>query len=102
MGDQLEGHEMLQNLWLEVNQGVKRGSAPTSTLNPAVAVPRDLHTAIGREQRALGLFDRTKLAGMSATENIELNVLAMRRAGVPEHVVQTLRQEALKHASSLP
>jgi hypothetical protein len=71
-------------------------------MNPAVAVPRDLHTAIGREQRVLGLFDRTKLAGMSAVENIELNAVAMRRAGVPEHVVQTLRQEALKHASSLP
>lgn len=102
VGDQLEGHEMLQNLWLEVHRGAKRGSVPLSTMNPAVAVPREMHTAIGREQRALGLFDRTKLAGMSAAENIELNVLAMRRAGVPGHVIQTLRQEALKHAATLP
>lgn len=101
VGDQLEGHEMLQNLWLEVNQGVKRGAAPISTMNPAVAVSREMHVAIGREQRALGLFDRSKLSGMSATENIELNMLAMRRAGVPEDVIQVLRAEALRHAASL-
>lgn len=101
VGDQLEGHELLQNLWLEVNQSVKRGSAPVSTMNPAVAVSRDIHVAIGREQRALGLFDRSKLSGMSATENIELNMLAMRRAGVPEEVIQVLREEALRHAASL-
>jgi RHS repeat-associated protein len=101
-GDKLEGHELLQNAWIEVHTGVKRGAGPASTMNPAVALSHDLHVAIGREQRALGLYDRAKLAKMTAAENVELNALAMRRAGVSEHVTQTLMKEALKHAKTLP
>jgi hypothetical protein len=38
---------------------------------------------------------------MSAEENIRLNALAMRRAGVPEHVIQALRKEAEAYATTL-
>jgi len=38
---------------------------------------------------------------MSAHENITLNGRALREAGVPEHVVHTIMEEARRHARSL-
>ena len=101
-GDQLAGHELLQNAWLREHGYVaSRGSGPASRGNPALALSDEVHARIGIEQRKLGLFDRSRLIGMSAEENIALNAQAMRNAGVPEHVVQVLQREAVLHASTL-
>jgi len=100
--DQLAGHEMLQNAWLREHGHVAtRGTGGVSRSNPAVALGQEMHGQVGLEQRKLGLFDRSKLRGMGAEQNIRLNAQAMRNAGVPEHVVQTLQKEALQHASGL-
>ena len=102
-GDKLAGHELLQNFWLKVKYNVERGIGTLSRDNPSVAVSKEVHAAIGEEQRALGLFDEAKVANMTAEQNINLNALAMRRAGgVPEYVINQLKEQALEHANTLP
>jgi RHS repeat-associated protein len=100
-GDGLAGHEVLQNAWLEANRGAQRGKGAMSRNNPAVALTDDLHDAVTAEQRALGLLDKNRLRGMSAADNIALNAEAMRRAEVPEHVIQAITKEATDYAASL-
>ena len=56
---------------------------------------------MGRQQRALGLYDRNKLAGMTAEQVINENATAMQRAGIPQDVIETLKREALRHAAAL-
>ena len=99
--DKLAGHELLQNLWLEVKGLGRRLTSAASRDNPAVALNHAEHAEVGRQQRALGLFDRSKLATMSAEQVIEANATAMQRAGIPNHVIETLKKEALRHASTL-
>jgi RHS repeat-associated protein len=102
-GDQLAGHEMLQNAWLKAHgHADRRGVGAFSRNNPAVALSDQMHTRVGVEQVKLGLNDAARLRGMGAAENIDLNAQAMRNAGVPEHIVQTLQEEAMKHATTLP
>lgn len=101
-GDRLAGHEMLQNAWMKAKGYIKgHGTGSASRENPAVAMSRDVHTAVGREQAKLGLHDPKKLVNQTALENIELNARAMRNAGVPEPVIQALKTEALKHAANV-
>jgi hypothetical protein len=54
-----------------------------------------------RAQRAMGLMDGNTVAQMSAEEVIEANAQAMKRVGIPDYVVETLRKEALKYAATL-
>jgi hypothetical protein len=100
-GDKLAGHELLENLWLEVKGFGKRLASAASRDNPAVGLTHAEHAEVGRQQRALGLFDRTQLANMGAQDVIDQNALAMRRAGIPNDVIETLRREAMRHAASL-
>lgn len=99
--DKLAGHELLQNAWLEVKGFGKRLTSKESRENPAVALTQPEHTAVGREQIKMGLFDQQKLAQMSAKQNIEANVEAMRRAKIPNYVIETFKKEALKYAETL-
>jgi hypothetical protein len=101
--DKLAGHELLQNKWLNL-RGLadRRGKGDYSRRNPAVALGKEMHKRVGREQRRLGLFDKRKLEKMSARENIELNAEAMKRAGVPDYVIEVLKRDALRHAAMLP
>ncbi len=99
--DKFAGHELLQNLWLEVKGYGKRLVGPASRNNPAVALTQAEHTAVGRAQRNMGLFDRKKLAGMSAERVIDANAQAMKRAGIPDYVIETLKKEALEYATTL-
>jgi hypothetical protein len=101
--DRLDGHEMLQNAWLKAKGiSAKRGSSEFSKNNPAVALRRRMHKRVNREQRKLGLYNEAKLAKMTAEENIALNSEAMKRAGVPDFVIETLKKQALEHARQLP
>jgi hypothetical protein len=99
--DKLAGHELLENLWLEVKGFGKRLASAASRDNPAVGLTHAEHAEVGRQQRALGLYDRTKLAGMTAEQVIDANATAMQRAGIPQDVIETLRKEALRHAAAL-
>jgi hypothetical protein len=99
--DKFAGHELLQNLWLEVKGFGRRLVGPASRENPAVALTHAEHVEVGRQQYKLGLFDRQKIAQMSAAEIIESNALAMKRAGIPDFVIEALKREALMHAATL-
>lgn len=99
--DKLAGHELLENLWLEVKGYGKRLASAASRDNPAVGLTHAEHAEVGRQQRALGLYDRNKLAGMSAEQVIDANATAMQRAGIPQDVIETLKREALRHAGTL-
>jgi hypothetical protein len=70
--------------------------------NPALAVGSELHKKIGVEQRALGLFNPKVLQGLSADEVISRNVLALRRAGVPEETITLLEKKVRQYAATLP
>lgn len=98
--DKLAGHELLQNLWLEVKGFGRRLTTSASRENPAVALTHAEHAEIGRQQIKLGLV-RRNMEGMTAAQNIELNVQAMKNAGIPGHVIETLKHEALRHAAAL-
>jgi hypothetical protein len=79
----------------------KRLASPASRDNPAVGLTHAEHAEVGRQQCAAGLFDRNKLAGMTAEQIIDANATAMQRAGIPQDVIETLRKEALRHAATL-
>jgi hypothetical protein len=99
--DKFPGHELLQNLWLGVKGFGRRLEGPASKENPAVALTHAEHVEVGRQQRAMGLLDWKKVAQMSAEQVIEQNALAMKRAGIPDFVIETLKKEALRHAATL-
>jgi hypothetical protein len=102
VGDELCGHEVLQNSWLREHGHAARRGADASRDNPAIAVDRPLHDRIAVEQRKLGLFEKENLAKMSAEENIRLNAQAMKAAGVPEASIRAVAEEARRYAASLP
>lgn len=99
--DKFAGHELLQNLWLEIKGFGRRLVGPASRDNPAIALTQAEHAEVGRQQYKLGLFDRDKLAKLSASEVIETNALAMKQAGIPDYIIETLKREALRHAATL-
>ena len=101
VGDELCGHEVLQNSWLRQHGYATKRGADASRDNPAIAVDQPLHDRIAVEQRKLGLFERERLAKMSPEENIQLNAQAMRTAGVPEASIRAVVEEALRYAASL-
>ena len=102
-GDKLAGHEVLQNLWLELKYKIQRGVGDISRDNPAVALSKEVHEAVTNEQRALGLLDEAKVAKMTAEENINLNAIAMKKTGlIPPDVINQVTEQALNHARNLP
>jgi hypothetical protein len=67
-----------------------------------MALSKDLHRAVGREQNALGLFNPDTLRNQSAMENILLNAQAMENSGlVPTSRIQQLTAKAIEHGKSL-
>jgi hypothetical protein len=97
-GDHLAGHEVLQNAWLQVRGHATRLHGAISRDNPAVALSQREHQAVDLAQRALGLFDHSRLAQMTAQQVIDANAQAMRNARIPEHVIQTIKAAAERHA----
>jgi hypothetical protein len=95
----LDRHEVLQNLWLKVQEVIeKRGKGMGSRLNPTVLLPPNVHRIVSRYQRALGLFDRSKIAELSYKQVLSLNALALQHAGLPQSIIEDILDEALEHA----
>jgi len=102
-GDELSGHEVLQNAWLKsLGYIQKRGVGAASRNNPALAVGKKLHGRIGQAQRDLGLFNPAYLRTLNSTEVVNLNVIALKHAGVDSATIRVIAKEALRHARSLP
>ena len=102
IGDNLEGHELLPNLWLETSGYGTRLKTPVSRNNPAIGLTSPEHDAVDVQARSLGLFDSRQVRQMSASQAIELSAEAMRRAGIPGHVVAEFLRVALRYAATLP
>ncbi len=96
-GDNLSGHELLQNAWLEANEKAVRGDK-ISRQNPAIALYEDpMHKYITNQQRALGL-NKTNLKGVSWRRNILDNIEIMKAAGVPRDKIAELAKATKKFA----
>jgi hypothetical protein len=95
----LERHEVLQNLWLETRGLVKeRLRGVTSRHNPTLALSPKVHDVVDRYQRALGLFDRAKMAKWDHKRVLALNAVALHHAGVPQEVIDEILDQAMDHA----
>ena len=60
-----------------------------------------MQTATFWSPEGLGLFDRNRIRQMTVEQVIDANAIAMKRAGIPDYVIETLRKEALKRAATL-
>ncbi|MBX3271053.1 MAG: RHS domain-containing protein [Sandaracinaceae bacterium] len=101
VGDGLAGHELLQNAWLQAHgyNTAGHGVGAASRGNPAVALGHDAHRQVSRAQRDAGLFRRSNLLRMRASENIARNAQILRELGTPEYQVRVLEREARQHAA---
>lgn len=97
VGDNLEGHEVLQHANLK-----QRGLATTrlSTLasknNPVIALDKAVHLDISAAQRTL------KPREQSGIENIRSNISILRRNGrIPKESVDKIERAAMKHNRNL-
>lgn len=89
----------MQNFWLRVNDVIdKRKKGIGSVANPTVLLPPDVHRVVSRFQRALGLFDRSKMAKLDYKQVLALNALALQQAGLPQSTIKSVLEEALEHA----
>lgn len=96
-GDDLSGHELLQNAWLEANNKAVRGDS-ISRQNPAIALYEEpMHKYITKQQRVLGL-NKNNLKGVSWRKNIIDNIEIMKAAGVPRDKIAELAKAAKKFA----
>jgi hypothetical protein len=97
VGDNLEGHELLQHAVLQ-NEGLAGGarlSGSASKLNPVIALPVDVHNLVNARQLELGTHN------MKPIESIEVNAAILREAGVDAKTVADLESKAKNHLSSL-
>lgn len=95
----LERHEVLQNMWLRVNDiitGRKKGLA--SIENPTILLPAKVHRVVGKYQRALGLFNESYVKGLSYKKVLSLNALALKHAGANQATIMKIMKEAVEHA----
>ena len=80
VGDNLDRHELLQNAWL-VEQGASGGRGSSiGKQNPAIALAPDIHQTVTSAQATAGLHDTSKLAAMTAQQNIDANSKILRDA----------------------
>jgi hypothetical protein len=76
----------------------RRGKGLASRENPSIALPPRVHDIVDFYQRALGLFDRAKMAKLSSKKVLGLNALALKSAGVPQSIIEEILEQALDHA----
>jgi hypothetical protein len=102
VGDDLEGHEVLQNAFLKaVGKVSTRGTGPASRNNPSIALSEQTHARVDAAQQRLGLRDPKRLATMTYDEVIERNTQALLEAGVEHSQTQMIKREALRYAAAL-
>ena len=96
--DNLTGHELLQNAWLEANGKIVKRGQGLSKDNPAMALYEDpMHKFISAQQKTLGL-NKKNLAGTSWRQNVSTNINIMKSAGVPREKILELAKETKQFA----
>jgi RHS repeat-associated protein len=97
-GDNLVGHEMVQNAWLK-----HHGYADYRGQNPSVAVPTDFHQkTVNPLQRQAGLWNPANLARQTANQNIQSNIDVLKKAGVSRDIIAKQARAARAFVRSLP
>ena len=96
VGDKLEGHEVLQNAILK-DRGLagKRLDSDASKSNPVIALEKDTHTNVNREQIQQGT------SNMPPRQSININCQILLNQGVPKGAVEKIKNMAIKHAKNL-
>ena len=96
VGDNLEGHEVLQNSILK-QKGLtkKRLDTDASKNNPVIALDKDTHKKVNKAQIEQGTKD------MSVKESIEANSKILSDNGVPDTSVNQIKNDAISHAQNL-
>ncbi len=96
VGDNLEGHEVLQNAILK-QKGLtnKRLDTDASKKNPVIALNKDVHTKINKSQIEKGTKD------MSVKESINVNSKILIDNGVPKASVDKIKADSIQHAKDL-
>ncbi len=97
-GDNLTGHELIQNAWLEAHGKIAGRGKGISKENPAIALyERPMHKYISSKQTTLKLR-KEKLLKQSWRENVAINIKIMKEAGVPRNKIAELAWKARKFA----
>ena len=95
IGDQLEGHELLQHAWLkDRGHATTRLSTALSKNNPAIALDRATHLKINKAQSTIDF------AAQTAKENIFANRRLLLDEGIPRKKVNKLTIRSLLHVDS--
>ena len=98
IGDEIEGHELLQHALLK-REGLatsRRLGTEASKKNPVIALDEATHDKISAAQRSLDV------AAQTARQNIEANVALLRQYGdVSRRTIQKLANKAIEHARTL-
>ena len=96
IGDNLEGHEVLQHGVLK-NNGVAtaRNGSDASKNNPVIALTCECHKRVNRAQREFDLKNQTPL------ENIEANSKILLDEGIDRSIVDDIRSRAIEHAGTI-
>jgi hypothetical protein len=97
VGDNLEGHELLQHANLnERNLARTRLSTEASKNNPVIALDKTVHTDVNKAQRAIDP------RAQSGVENIEANAKILREhPEIPNSAVDQLEDAASRHNEDL-
>ena len=96
--DNLTGHELLQNAWLESNGKISKRGEGLSRDNPAIALYENpMHKYISAQQRTLRL-NKKNLAGTSWRQNVLINIKIMESAGVPRERILDLAKRTKQFA----
>ncbi len=90
VGDNLDSHEVIQNLfWREVDN-IDRNH-PSIKDNPAIALPTEIHKLIEN-------LNSSTIQGLSGRQVLQHHISELRKTGkIPDLVIDTLEQEALKY-----
>jgi len=97
VGDDLVGHEMVQNAWLKAH-----GYLDAKPRNPSVALPTDYHrNTVNPLQKEAGLWNPANLAKQTPTQNIRANIEVLKKANLDRDVIAKQAKLARKFVRSL-
>ncbi len=93
VGDNIEGHELLQHAWLKENgHATSRLSTDISKGNPVIGLKRPTHQVVN------ALQSQIDFASQSAVENILANRRLMLDQGFSRRRINRFTRKALRHA----
>ncbi|MFO0942008.1 MAG: hypothetical protein U0930_14780 [Pirellulales bacterium] len=101
VGDDFDGHEVLQSAWLRDHLGLTRNKLPGSR-NPSIALNEADHALVnGLQELATG----GRISTMTARQNIEANIAVLREAqrrgaDITSREINSVARRAVRFAKS--